>query len=536
MSSSPKERSGVADPEREEHDAHPDSFDPGVETGYLRRARRDHDLDIDVGAAPFDPGEEHYDERRAKREQKRREKEERLRREEAEQRERERAELEAEERRRAREAQLEYERAERERQSDDEQLRAGDESERRAEELRAMREESEREEGERAERAHAERERLRAAELAERDAREREREERKRAEREARDRALAEETERKRAERAERDRRDREAREERERRRAQRKSRKTSGKRPRRRRRRPPAAAPEPPPSRSSAPSRGGGTAVATRPAAKPRPKRTAAEVAVRPGPRPRKKAPPARLEGESPGASLRRPTAKAALAIAGVTAVALAFGAVLGLPLPIVGGETDETPASVTPNGAALEGITVGTPIGLTAGPYNPVVKPTGYGEAAAKFHADRGGRKHEGQDIFGAIGTPLVAVRDGIVLDGAGGTNFYESGGGNSFVMYSPLDNRSYVYLHMQKPAFVKAGDQVKAGQLIGLLGCTGSCDGPHLHFEIRNGRADWGAETKAIDPMPLLKTWPQRPAAKVEPPAPQKGAEKPAPAATP
>jgi murein DD-endopeptidase MepM/ murein hydrolase activator NlpD len=89
--------------------------------------------------------------------------------------------------------------------------------------------------------------------------------------------------------------------------------------------------------------------------------------------------------------------------------------------------------------------------------------------------------------------------------------------------------------VYLHMQKPAFLKAGEEVKAGQLIGLLGCTGSCDGPHLHFEVRNGRADWGAETKAVDPLPLVRSWPQRPAAEVKPAAPQKSG-KPAPQANP
>src|SRR6266550_2480064 len=69
---------GVVDPR-----AHPDagaddrrersgSFDPGVETGYLRRSPRDRELSPELGAAPFDPGSAGYDGRRARREAKRR--------------------------------------------------------------------------------------------------------------------------------------------------------------------------------------------------------------------------------------------------------------------------------------------------------------------------------------------------------------------------------------------------------------------------------------------------------------------------------
>ena len=162
-----------------------------------------------------------------------------------------------------------------------------------------------------------------------------------------------------------------------------------------------------------------------------------------------------------------------------------------------------------------ALATLDPGTPTGLTKGPYHPVViSNPDYGEAAAKFGADRGGRMHEGQDIFARPGTPLVAVRDGIVVDGGGGKSFYSYGGGNTLAIYSPLDDRSYIYLHMLKPALVRAGERVKAGQLVGQVGCTGSCDGPHLHFEIRGGRAVFGPQKKAFDPLPLLKQWPVRP----------------------
>ena len=49
------------------------------------------------------------------------------------------------------------------------------------------------------------------------------------------------------------------------------------------------------------------------------------------------------------------------------------------------------------------------------------------------------------------------------------------------------------------------LKSGATVQAGQPVGQVGCTGSCDGPHLHFEIRRGRVGYGVERKAIDPLP-------------------------------
>jgi murein DD-endopeptidase MepM/ murein hydrolase activator NlpD len=46
----------------------------------------------------------------------------------------------------------------------------------------------------------------------------------------------------------------------------------------------------------------------------------------------------------------------------------------------------------------------------------------------------------------------------------------------------------------------AFVKRGDRVPEGQLIGRAGCTGSCTGVHLHFQV------W-VDGKLTDPLRFL-----------------------------
>jgi murein DD-endopeptidase MepM/ murein hydrolase activator NlpD len=238
---------------------------------------------------------------------------------------------------------------------------------------------------------------------------------------------------------------------------------------------------------------------------AAPRRKAAVAAVSRRRTPPPRSRSHQRRPQG------LGWPTARAALALAAVTAVAGVMGAALGLPVPVLGGPGGPIAASLTGNSL----LDSGTPPGLTKGPYFPVVTDNpDFGEADARFGANRSGHIHQGQDVFVKAGTPLVAVRDGIVIDGAGGKSLYAYGGGNSLVIYSPMDDRSYVYMHMLHPALAHAGETVQAGQPIGQVGCTGSCDGPHLHFEIRRGRVGHRVERRALDPLPYLQEWPAAP----------------------
>jgi len=131
------------------------------------------------------------------------------------------------------------------------------------------------------------------------------------------------------------------------------------------------------------------------------------------------------------------------------------------------------------------------------------PVVGAQGFGESAARFGAGRGGRAHDGQDVFAQAGAPLVAVADGRVLETGS-----DGGRGNYLAIFDPVERRTYLYLHMRDPARVKPGSSVAIGARIGSVGCSGSCWGDHLHFEVRRGR---GLTGPALDPLPLLRRWP-------------------------
>jgi murein DD-endopeptidase MepM/ murein hydrolase activator NlpD len=133
---------------------------------------------------------------------------------------------------------------------------------------------------------------------------------------------------------------------------------------------------------------------------------------------------------------------------------------------------------------------------------PAFPVDGEFNWGQGGAQFGASRGGRAHEGQDVFARTGTPLVAVRRGVVVETGD-----DGGRGNYVAIFSPDSGRTYVYLHMNEPSRVKRGGRVTAVQRIGSVGCTGSCFGDHLHFEVRRGR---GPEGPAENPRPALRRW--------------------------
>ena len=151
---------------------------------------------------------------------------------------------------------------------------------------------------------------------------------------------------------------------------------------------------------------------------------------------------------------------------VAGLSAASAALAA------RIQGSSGSYSPSDSTPSAAGL------------IWPVNgPVTSPFGM----------RWGRMHEGIDIGVPYGTPIHAAASGRVIyagwmDGYGNLVAIDHGRG-----------LSTAYGHQSRIA-VSNGQTVSQGQVIGYVGCTGHCFGPHLHFEVRiNGTP--------VDPMGYL-----------------------------
>ena len=87
---------------------------------------------------------------------------------------------------------------------------------------------------------------------------------------------------------------------------------------------------------------------------------------------------------------------------------------------------------------------------------------------------------RKHPGVDFAAKMGTPIYAAADGVVKLAR-----YNGGYGNC-VFIDHLYGFETRYGHMEK-ILVRAGQRVKRGEKIGLVGKSGIATAPHLHFEV-------------------------------------------------
>lgn len=94
---------------------------------------------------------------------------------------------------------------------------------------------------------------------------------------------------------------------------------------------------------------------------------------------------------------------------------------------------------------------------------------------------YGGRGGRGHSGVDIKTKANDEVLAAFDGVVE--RSGPYF----GYGNYIVIRHAYGFSTCYSHQSKN-FVKVGQKVKAGEVIGLTGQTGRATTPHLHFEIR------------------------------------------------
>lgn len=104
------------------------------------------------------------------------------------------------------------------------------------------------------------------------------------------------------------------------------------------------------------------------------------------------------------------------------------------------------------------------------------------------------RWGVTHHGIDIANAVGTPIYALTDGVVEKSGAASGF------GMWVVVRHPDGESTVYGHVNR-TYVRAGQQVRAGERIADIGNRGFSTGPHLHLEV------WAADGSKLDPLAWL-----------------------------
>jgi murein DD-endopeptidase MepM/ murein hydrolase activator NlpD len=119
---------------------------------------------------------------------------------------------------------------------------------------------------------------------------------------------------------------------------------------------------------------------------------------------------------------------------------------------------------------------------------------------------------RMHAGQDFGAPEGTPVVAALSGrVVSSGLAG------GYGLAVEIEHQRPLRRTLYGHLSE-LYVKTGEIVRQGEVVGRVGSTGLSTGPHLHFELRQpaqggwvamdpGELDPGGGIKGRDAIALL-----------------------------
>jgi murein DD-endopeptidase MepM/ murein hydrolase activator NlpD len=162
---------------------------------------------------------------------------------------------------------------------------------------------------------------------------------------------------------------------------------------------------------------------------------------------------------------------------------------------LQVLGNNTNTTtPKIITP--ISTPGLQKQT---VTAAP--PV---DGSAKLTGKFGDNRGDHNHKGIDLAIKAGSPVKVAVSGTVTKVG-----YDPGYGN-FVFIKNVDGKETRYAHLES-SNVQPGQKLGKGVVLGKVGSTGRSTGPHLHFEVRDGRG------VAIDPINYINNLNIPPASK-------------------
>jgi murein DD-endopeptidase MepM/ murein hydrolase activator NlpD len=141
-----------------------------------------------------------------------------------------------------------------------------------------------------------------------------------------------------------------------------------------------------------------------------------------------------------------------------------------------------------------------------LTPGRYVfPVYGPVGFGNTFGAARASTGW--HHGEDLFGQLGQPILAVTDGTIFS----VGWNDIGGYRLWLR--DRNGNQYYYAHLSAfSSLAVNGREVKAGQVIAFMGNTGEAitTPVHLHFEIHPVSLLQFGYDGAIEPYRYLLAW--------------------------
>jgi murein DD-endopeptidase MepM/ murein hydrolase activator NlpD len=190
---------------------------------------------------------------------------------------------------------------------------------------------------------------------------------------------------------------------------------------------------------------------------------------------------------------------------------VQTAVGAVPAIPLPaapgaplgpLPGDRPQLLPKTIEP----LVGVPqLVTPLLGAASYVFPVYGVSSYSDSYG--FADRDLNYHHGDDIYGELGQPLLAVADGTVFSVG-----WNRLGGNRLWLRDHQGNLFY-YAHLAAFSIsARNGAHVNAGEVIGFMGNTGDAEGAstHVHFEVHPVSLIYLGYDGAVDPTTYLQAW--------------------------